>query len=319
MPAIIAPSINLSAAVSGSISRCATALTVASQSRFRFRPFGREGRERPPNLVGGAVVGGKRLARRRPMRVDGIGQCRDAVTGRRGRQHHRRRLALDAAAGRREHRAELARGAIGSGPVGLVDDDEVRDLEQPGLDRLHLVPHLGHLDDDRGLGEARDLDLRLPGTDRLDEDGVVAGGVERRRGDPGRCGEPAELSARGHRAHEDVGVRGVVHHPDPVTEDRAAGVRRRRVDGQDADPASALPPLPDQRADERRLAAARRPGDADDVRPLARREELRQQLADGRVAALDPRQQPGERTATARGQLIDHRALACARIDARAS
>jgi hypothetical protein len=160
------------------------------------------------------------------MRVDGIHKCRDAVTGRRGRQHHRWRLALDAPAGRREHRAELARGAIGSGAVALLTTMRSAISSSPALIACTSSPISGTSTTTVGLGEARDLDLRLPGTDRLDENGVIAGSVERRRGDPGRCREPSELTARGHRSHEDIRVRGVVHHPDPVTEDRARGVRR---------------------------------------------------------------------------------------------
>ena len=51
--------------------------------------------------------------------------------------------------------------------------------------RLDLVAHLGRLDDDRRVGDRRDLDLALPGADRLDEDELEAAGVEdggRRRG-----------------------------------------------------------------------------------------------------------------------------------------
>ena len=81
-----------------------------------------------------------------------------------------------------------------------------------------------------------DLDLGLPDADRLDQDDVAAGGVQHpqrlRRG----AGQPAEVAARGHRADEHAGVGGVVLHAHAVAEQRAAGERRRRVDGQHADP-----------------------------------------------------------------------------------
>ena len=73
-----------------------------------------------------------------------------------------------------EHRPELGGGPLRAGPVALVHDDEVGDLEQPGLDRLDLVAHLGRLEDDRRVGRGRDLDLALAGPDGLDEDQVEA-------------------------------------------------------------------------------------------------------------------------------------------------
>ena len=72
------------------------------------------------------------------------------------------------------------------------------------------------------------------------------GGVEHAQRLRGGPGEPAEVAAAGHRADVDVGVERVVLHPHPVTEQRAAGERRRRVDGEDADPLALLA----KRADE---------------------------------------------------------------------
>ncbi len=50
---------------------------------------------------------------------------------------------------------------------------------------------------------------------------------------------PPRWPAAGHRPDVDAAVGGVVLHPDPVAEQRAAGERRGRVDGEDADPAVA--------------------------------------------------------------------------------
>ena len=48
------------------------------------------------------------------------------------------------------------------------------------------------------------------------------------------------MAAGGHRADVDAGVGGVLGHPDPVAEQRAAGERRGRVDGEHADPLARL-------------------------------------------------------------------------------
>ena len=99
----------------------------------------REVGEGSPDLAGGPLPRGERLAGDRPMRLDRVGEGGHAIIGRGCGDEHRRWLALDAAAGRREHGPQLARGAVRAGPVGLVDDDDVGDLEQAGLDGLHLV------------------------------------------------------------------------------------------------------------------------------------------------------------------------------------
>ena len=130
------------------------------------------------------------------------------------------------------------------GPVGLVDDDDVGDLEEPGLDRLDLVAHLGRLEHDRRVGGGRDLDLALARPDGLDEDEVEPDGVQHGRRGAARRRQPAGVAPRGHRADEDVGVLGVGLHPDAVAEQRAAGDRRRRVDGDDRDRARSPPAAP---------------------------------------------------------------------------
>ena len=187
----------------------------------------------------------------------------------------------------------------GPGPIALVDDDDVGDLEQAGLDRLDLVAHLGRFEDDGRVGRRGDLDLALAGPDRLDEDEVEADRVEDRAGRPGRRGQPAGVAAGGHRPDEHVAVAGVGLHPDPVAEDRPAGDRARRVDRDDRDRPAGPPDLGDERRDERRLAGAGRPGDPDEVGPAGARVEPAEGDLGDRGPVLDRGQEPGERAAIA--------------------
>ena len=106
---------------------------------------------------------------------------------------------------------------------------------------------------------AGDLDLGLPDADGLDQHHVAAGGVEHPQRLRRRPGQPAEVAAGGHRADVDARVGGVLLHPDPVAEQRAAGERRGRVDGEHADPLARLAAARVTSADGRgRLADARR-------------------------------------------------------------
>ena len=106
------------------------------------------------------------------------------------------RILGHAGADGHEHRPQLGGGPLRARAVALVDDDDVRHLEQPGLDRLDLVAHLGCLEDDRRVGGRGDLHLALARAHRLEEDDVEPGGVEHGRGGGGRGREPARMAAR---------------------------------------------------------------------------------------------------------------------------
>ena len=96
----------------------------------------------------------------------------------------------------REHAADLADHRVGQRVVGLVDDDDVGDLHDAGLQRLDRVARAGHQHEHDGVGVVDDVDLGLADADRLEEDVVLAGGVHQQRGLQRRLAEPAER-ARG--------------------------------------------------------------------------------------------------------------------------
>ena len=140
-----------------------------------------------------------------------------------------------------------------------------------------------------------------PGPDGLDEDQVEAGGVEHGRGRGRRRGQPAGVAARRHRADEHAVVAGVCLHPDAVAEQRAAGDRARRVDGDHRHgPAGARGPRAISAATSVDLPAPGRPGDADQMRAPGLRIEPPQRGLGDRRAVLDRGQQPGERQPVAR-------------------
>ena len=115
------------------------------------------------------------------------------------------------------------------------------------------------------------------------------------------------MAARGHRADEHITVPRVVLHPDAVAEQRAAGDRAGRVDGEHGDgrPAACrAAPRARRRASTYRR---RRPGDPDEMRPCRLRVEGRSASSAARCPGLDRGQEPGE------GQ----RDPACARRQAR--
>ena len=148
--------------------------------------------------------------------------------------------------------------ASAPGPVGLVDHEDVGDLEQAGLRGLHFVAPTGVHDDDRGVGLARDLDLDLADADRLDDHPGLADRVEHTHRLRGRDREPAEVTPRRHRADEHARIGRVALHTDAVTEDRTAAERAARIDREHADFEVLGAQARHERVGERRLPRAGR-------------------------------------------------------------
>ena len=188
----------------------------------------------------------------------------------------------------RQDAADLADHRVGQRVVGLVDDDDVRDLHDARLQRLHAVAGARDQHEHDRVGVVDDVDLRLPDADGLEEDVVLAARVHEQRGLERRLAQPAERAAVGHRADEDAGVEEVLGQPDAVAEQRAVGERRGGIDREDAD----LPVLgaagARQRRDQRRLAGAGRAGEAHEHRLAG----VRIDLLDDLPAAADRRSRP---------------------------
>ena len=161
---------------------------------------------------------------------------------------------------------ELLQRDLGARPVALVDDEDVGDLEQTRLHRLDVVAEPRRGDDDAHVSHLGDVDLALPGADRLEQDEVEARRVERVDDADGCRRQSAEVAAARQRAHEDAVVVERRRHADAVAEDRPARDGARRIDGDDADRASLGAHGRDDAVDERRLAGARRTGEPDDER-----------------------------------------------------
>ena len=190
--------------------------------------------------------------------------------GRSGQRHCGRR--------RHEHRPQLGRGPLRPGSVALVHDDDVRDLEQAGLDRLDLVAHLGRLEDHGRVGRRRDLDLALARTDGLEQDQVEAGRVEH-RGRGRRCRrQAAGVAARRHRADEHAVVRAYACIRTRSPRSAPPVIGDRGVDRHDRDRPPCRAQRRDERRHERRLPDAGRPGDADEVRAAGRRVQPAQRV-----------------------------------------
>ena len=155
--------------------------------------------------------------------------------------------------------------AVGAGVIALVDDEDIGDLHDAGLDGLHIVAHAGDQHDYGHLRDGGDLDLVLPDADGFDDDVIPAGGVHQAGQIGGGAGEAAHGAAGGHGTDEDSGVGVVLLHADAIAQNGAAGNAAAGVHGEDGDGLALLAQLQRQRVHQRALARAGRAGDADDA------------------------------------------------------
>ena len=136
----------------------------------------------------------------------------------------------------------------------LVDHQDVGDLEQSRFHGLDVVAETGRGDDDAHIRHFGHVDVGLAGADRLEQDDVLAGGIERvDHAHRGRA-QAAQMSAAGERAHEHAVVVERRRHADAVAQDGAAGDRAGRIDGDDADGLALRAQVLGIGVDERRLA-----------------------------------------------------------------
>ena len=190
---------------------------------------------------------------------------------------------------------------IGALAVRLVHHEDVGNLHDAGLERLHLVAGPGHEHDDGDVRGADDVHFVLADADRLDDDDVLAGSVEDER-DVARSrgrGRPRwprvamlRMNTPGSLACAPIRTRSPSRAP-PVN----------GLVGSTAITPTVWPGTADLRGepiDERALARAGRAGDADEIRAAGPWERsCRISSAPAGRLVLDERDRPRDRARVA--------------------
>ena len=193
----------------------------------------------------------------------------------RGRAEHRHvvRLLIERLAVADELSADVAQGILGSASLELVDGDDIGEVEHVDLLQLRRGTELRRHHVHRAVDERDDAGVALADARGLDDDEVEAGGLQH-SDDVIEVVRVLVAAAGGQRPEVDaVAVQGI--HPDAVTEQRAATLASRRVDGEHGDAELVLlvgAEPADELVGERALAGAAGAGDAEqrDVRRLGR-------------------------------------------------
>ena len=222
------------------------------------------------------------------------------VEARRHRPEHRHRVRglLEPLAVALVLLAHVAQRVLRALAVELVDRDEVREVQHVDLLELARRAEFRRHHVQRCVDQRHDRGVALPDPRGFDDDEVEARDLARRDDVGQRLRDLAAGVARGERAHVDLRMLDRVH-PDPVAEQRAAGLAPRRVDGDDRDlqrVALVDAEAPHQFVGQRALARAARAGDAERRHRGLRRagQQFGPQLR-GHDAGLEARDQPRQR------------------------
>ena len=217
----------------------------------------------------------------------------------------------------REVGGNRLRQPVGPLAVRLVDDEDVGDFHDAGLERLDLVAGAGHQHDDGDIGGADDVNLVLPDADRFDDDDLLPRRIEHQRRVAGRARESAEMPAGRHAADEHAVIAGMGAHAYAIAKHGTAGERAGGIDGNHAHRHPGPAHLRDQAIDERALAGTRRAGDADQIGVAGARVDAADDVDPGGRLVLDEGDGPRHRTRIPREHAVGQRRFSWQGADAR--
>ncbi len=207
----------------------------------------------------------------------------------------------------RLHGPHLFFHPVGAVAIALVDHENIGNLHDAGLDALHIVAHSGNQHNDGYVGQAHDIDFILADAHGLQQQPMLAAGLDHGGNIRRATGEAAQRASGRHAAHVKAGIGIVLLHPDAISQDGSAGVGAGGVDGNHSD-GRLLRAIPASKPiDQRALTGARRAGHADAHRGAAIGKAAGKNLPRGRCVIFHQRNGPRQRAyvslAHARNQL----------------
>ena len=173
-------------------------------------------------------------------------------------------------------------GQLLQGAVGLVDQDQVGQLDDAPLDALQVIAAARQEHQEEHVGHIGDGGFRLADPHGLHQHDVMAGGLDHQHRFPGPPRHPAQGPAGGRGADEGLRLAGQPGHPGLVPQDRAAAQPRGGIHGQNRQPVAPGQDMQAEALDEGRFADAGRPGNADANRAAGTgQQDLQQAVGQG--------------------------------------
>ena len=134
--------------------------------------------------------------------------------------------------------AQAIKRRLCTGSIRLVHGNDVGDLKDPRLHRLHLIAPLGSFYNEQHIGEPRNADLGLPSTNGLDKDQVKPCRLNQDRGRSGDMRKGATAATSGDGAREATIIVGMFVNAHAITEQCTTALVRARINRKDRNAAT---------------------------------------------------------------------------------
>ncbi len=151
--------------------------------------------------------------------------------------------------------------------VGFVHHKNIGDFQNPRLESLNRITRLGRQQNNRRVSDFHNVELRLPDSDRLDQNSIHAERIKKFGHFACRAGNAAPITATSQTADKNAVIGRMILHPNAITQNSSAGKRTRRINGNDADFFIPTSVSGRESIHEGGFARSRRAGDADLHRP----------------------------------------------------
>jgi hypothetical protein len=147
-----------------------------------------------------------------------------------------------------------------------VDNEDISDLHDSGLDRLHCIPHPGNHHNNNRMGMVDDIHFLLAGSHGLNDDDILTHGIENMNGISNGIRQSSKSAACGKTPHKNARILGVTLHSDAIAQNCAACKGACRINSKNAHRPIICTQYRNQCIGEGAFSGSRGSGDSDNMR-----------------------------------------------------
>ena len=134
--------------------------------------------------------------------------------------------------------AQAIEGRLCARSIRFIHGHDVGHLKDPRLHRLHLVTTLGPFDNEQHIGEPRNADLGLSGTNGLHKDQVKPCRLNQDRGRSGDMCKGATAAARRNGTRKATVIVGMFVNAHAIAKERTTALMGARINREDRNAAT---------------------------------------------------------------------------------